>query len=265
MKPSDLYSAGRLSEAIAAQTEEVKKSPTDADRRSFLAELLCVAGELDRADAQLDALGKFATGASPGLPLMRQLVRAERARFEFHQQGRVPEMLVKPSEAVQLALRASIAIRGGDLPEAARLLEQSEAARPKVQGKCNGKRFEELRDLDDLNAGVLEVLTSTGKYYWVPLENVTSLEMERPARPMDLLWRPAALTVRDGPEGRVFIPSIYASHGVEHDELARLGRRTDWVGGEGEPVRGVGLRTLLVGEDALTILEIEALETDAQP
>src|SRR5262249_37023220 len=98
---------------------------------------------------------------------------------------------------------------------------------------------------------------------WVPLERVASCEFDAPARPLDLLWRPASLSVRGGPDGRVFVAAIYANHGTPRDDLARLGRRTDWIGGEGEPVRGVGLRTLLVGDEARTILEIRSLEFDA--
>ncbi len=262
MKPTELYSAGNLSQAIAAAVDEVKAAPTDTDRRSFLAELLCVAGELERADAQLEAIGKTTTGASPGLPMMRQLVRAERARIEFHSKGRLPEMLVKPTPAIELALKASIAIRESRMGDAALLLEESEAVRAKPLGKLNGKPFEDLRDCDDLTAGVLEVLTSTGKYYWVPIESVTSLELQRPTRPTDLIWRPASLSVREGPDGRVFISGIYASYGLPPDEAARLGRRTDWIGAEGEPVRGVGLRTFLAGDDAVTLLEIEHLSVE---
>ncbi len=262
MKPTELYSAGKLTEAIAAAVEDVKKAPTDLDRRSFLAELLCVNGELERADAQLDAIAKTTSGASPGLPLLRQLVRAERARVEFHSHGRVPELLVTPTPWIELALQASIAIREGRLSEAAKLLDLAEEKRVKPHGKLNGKPFDDLRDCDDLTAGVLEVLTSTGKYYWVPFENVAALEFEKPARPIDLLWRPAGLSVRGGPDGRVFVAMIYASHAVVQDDGSRMGRHTDWVGAKGEPVRGLGLRTWLAGEDALTLLEIEKLSVD---
>jgi type VI secretion system protein ImpE len=262
MKSTELYSAGRLTEAIAAATLEVKQAPTDTDKRSFLAELLCIAGELERADAQLDAIAKTGTGAAPGLALLRQLVRAERARAEFHAQGRVPEMLAKPTPATLLLLKASIAIREGRLGEAAAALEQAEEARVKPRGTLDGKPFDDLRDCDDLCSGVLEVLTSTGKYYWVPLEHVASLEFERPTRPIDLLWRPASLAVRGGPDGRVFVPAIYGSHGLAQDDASRLGRRTDWIGAQGEPVRGVGLRTFLAGDDVVTVLEIQRLTVD---
>jgi type VI secretion system protein ImpE len=66
MAPRDHYEAGRLKEAIAELNEEVKRHPTDSSRRGFLCELLCFAGELDRADLNLDALGHQDPQSAPG-------------------------------------------------------------------------------------------------------------------------------------------------------------------------------------------------------
>jgi RNA polymerase sigma factor for flagellar operon FliA len=41
------------------------------------------------------------------------------------------------------------------------------------------------------------------------------------------------------------------------DDQLRLGRGTDWQGPESGPVRGVGLRTFLAGEQDKTILELQ--------
>ncbi len=60
------------------------------------------------------------------------------------------------------------------------------------------------------------------------------------------------MEVRDGPEGEVFLPAIYAP--APEDAEARLGRRTGWS--DDEPVRGTGLRTFLVGEDPCPLMDI---------
>ena len=39
----------------------------------------------------------------------------------------------------------------------------------------------------------------------------------------------------------------------------RLGRMTDWRGGEGGPVRGVGQRMFVVGEEDRSIMELKEL------
>lgn len=43
------------------------------------------------------------------------------------------------------------------------------------------------------------------------------------------------------------------------DDALQLGRATDWIGEDGELVQGRGLRTLLVGDDDVSIMEIETL------
>jgi type VI secretion system protein ImpE len=264
MNARELYRAGRLDEAVAAQTEEVKQHPADSARRCFLGELLCLAGNLERADAQFEAIGKLDTKASPMLALLRQLVRAEKARQEVHFEGRAPEFLSGPDEHQKLCLQALVALRTGDDAEAGRLLAAAEEQRYAPKGRCDGQDFDDLRDLDDVSSGSLEVLTSTGRYLWVPFGSVETLELDKPTQPLDLLWRPATLTVREGPDGKVFLPVVYADRGEGVDDAARLGRRTDWIpAGSGGAVRGRGLRTWLVGEESRTLLEIGRLELRA--
>jgi type VI secretion system protein ImpE len=263
MTPSQLYEIGDLKGAIAAAIEEVKKTPMDTSKRGFLCELLCFNGDLERADQQLDTIGKQDAKAVLGLALFRQLIRAEQARQQFYSDGRLPEFLGEPTPALRLYLEASIAYREGNLADAARLLGEAEEARPHVSGSCNGHPIDDLRDLDDRTAGFFEVLTSTGKYYWVPIERVRQIEIKKPERPRDLLWLQASMTVSDGPEGDVYLPTIYAGTLADPDEKARLGRVTDWKGGDAAPVTGIGLRTYLVGDEAKTVLELSELELAA--
>jgi len=254
------FEAGKLQDAIKTMNAEVRAKPGDVDRRGFLAELLCFEGSLERADKMLDLIGTQDPAAALGLSLFRQQIRAEMARREFFGDGRVPEFLGDPPDHLKLHLEASLALREGEMATAAKLLADAEEQRPKVAGLCNGEAFDDMRDVDDVMAGFFEVLTSTGKYYWIPTESIATVEMHRPERPRDLIWRRAAMDVSEGPDGEVFLPVIYVTPGVEVDERTQLGRVTDYVGGEGEPVRGVGQRTFLIGEEAMPILEIQSLE-----
>jgi type VI secretion system protein ImpE len=242
---------------LAAALADVREHPTDTARRLFLAELMSFSGELERADNQLDALGHNDPQAMPLIHLFRLLVRAEQARQDFFAQGRMPEFPGAPDAVVRRLLEASIQVRQGALAEAVGLLEQVEEQRPKLAGECNGQPFGDFRDLDDLSCCILEVLTTNGQYYWVPLTRVESIEFREPARPRDLLWRRTHLVIRDGPDIEVFCPVVYAGSAAEADDMLRLGRATDWRGGDGTPVRGIGQRTFLVGEEATPILEIQ--------
>src|SRR3972149_7861010 len=194
MTAKEHYDSGRLKEAIATLGEEVKQHPQDVSRRGFLSELLCFAGDLERADLQLDALEHRDPQSALGISQFRQLIRAEQARQQFFSAGRLPEFLEQPSPVLKLHLEASIQIREDRAAEAVRLLEQAEAARPKLAGVCDGQPFDDLRDLDDLTSSFFEVLTSNGKDYWIPMERVERIEFRPPKRPRDLLWRGTLMT-----------------------------------------------------------------------
>jgi type VI secretion system protein ImpE len=248
-----------LNDALAASLQEVKAAPADKSRRGFLCELACFAGDFERADRQLDLLGDQDPQAALGVSLFRQLIRAEQARQQFFTEGRLPEFVAEATPVDKMHLEASILVRDGKPEEAAQLLAQAEEQRPKVAGTCDGRPFADLRDLDDLIGPVFEVLTSNGKYYWIPVDRVESIEFRPPQRPRDLLWRRARMIVHDGPDGEVYLPALYAgSHAAAEDGL-RLGRATDWAGGQGRPVRGSGQRTFLVGDEAKTLMEIQVL------
>jgi type VI secretion system protein ImpE len=260
----ELFEAGRLDDAIKALNEVVKANPRAIDPRGFLAELLCFTGNLERADLQLDIIAEQDPKLAMGVALFRQLIRGEQARRQFFADGRAPELLDAPPEHLKLHIEASVLVRGGNNAEAAELLAKAEEARPQVKGTLDGRAFDDMRDLDDLTASFFEVITSNGKYYLIPMERVASVEFRAPQRPRDLIWRPAQMSVVDGPDGEVFLPAIYVPpSGSSVDTAGLLGRSTDWVGGDNAPVRGIGQRTFLVGEESVPILQLGKIEFGA--
>ena len=167
MGPSELYQAGQLQEAIDAALSAVKKAPTDTGKRFQLCELFCFAGDLERADKQLDTIMQQTVEGAMEVTLRRQLVRAEMARQEFYKEGRLPEFVHDISDGLRLHLDASIAVREEKLTEAHELLEKAEELRPKLSGTCNDKEFDDFRDLDDMSACFMEALPGSGKYYYL--------------------------------------------------------------------------------------------------
>jgi type VI secretion system protein ImpE len=262
MNAKELFQAGQLDEAIAAAVEQVKRHPKDIGQRGFLCSLLCFAGNIERADVQLDAIGEQEPKAATEIALFRQLVRAEEARRQFFTEGRLPEFVAEPGPHVKRHLEASIYLRDGDAAKAVALLDEAQQCRPAVSGASGGEAFEDMRDMDDVTAVVFEVLTSTGKYYWIPMETVELIEFRPPEQPRDLLWRRAHMIVQGGPDGEVFLPALYCGSHEDADDRIRLGRYTDWRGGDDRPVRGLGLRTFLVGEHAKSIMELEEIAFD---
>lgn len=263
MTAKEHFEAGRIDDAVGAANEDVRKKPTDVGARAFLAELLCFAGDFERADKQLDALTTMVPETAVQVAMFRQLIRAEQARRDFFSAGRVPEFLHEPSETVRKHLEASICLREGDAARAAALLAEAEEQRTAARGECDGTAFDDVRDLDDLTAPAFEVLTSTGKYYWIEFPHVDVVEFHPPESPRDLLWRRARMVVRGGPDGEVFLPVIYVAPDGDLDDALKLGRATDWRGGDGEPVRGVGQRTLLIGDDDRPLMTLKELTFQA--
>ena len=149
--------------------------------RTFLFELLCFAGEYDRAEKQLDILAQRGNEAELGALLYRAALHAERTRDELFRKNEYP--------------RAAI---GGTEPSA-------------VSGTLNGAPFESLEDGDPRVGARLEVYAA-GQYLWIPFEHMESIEMQAPKRLRDLIWAPAL--VRTGPSfkdkelGEVLIPVL---------------------------------------------------------
>ncbi len=261
METLDHFKSGNLREAIKAATADVKAKPTDTDCRALLSDLHCFAGDYERADKHLEAITTLAPGAMIAVSLIRQLIRCEKWRLEFYREGRTPEFLGKPEPRLELQLRASIEMREGNLEEASKLLAEAEEMRSELAVESGETKYSDLRDCDDLLAGVFEVFTSTGKYYWIPMERVLELEPRPIERPRDYLWRQFRMEVKDGPEGEIYLPSIYCSENLDmadHDaDPARLGRVSEFT--ETEPVRGIGRRLFLLGDEAVTVDQLPAL------
>jgi type VI secretion system protein ImpE len=254
---TELYRAGRLQAAVDAQLQDVKAHPADHGKRVFLFELLAFAGDLERARRQLDAVTYPDPDREVAVQQYRKLLDAEDHRARVFRDGVMPEFLIPAPDWVYPRLEAVNALRAGKPADAKALLDKSDAAAAPVAATLNGKPADGLRDCDDLFGPVLEVLAHGG-YYWLPLEQVESVTANPPKFPRDLLWVPVKLTVKDGPAGDAFLPARYPLVTDASDEL-KLGRATDWRQDADGPVRGVGLRLLLAGDDAVPLPEVRQL------
>lgn len=257
MKADALFREGRLQEAVDAQIQEVKANPGDQNRRLFLFELLAFTGDLDRARRQAEALSYDDPELEMAAVSYRKLLEIEEARRQLLSDTLKPQFLTEPPEHVKLRLEAINRMREGRQAEAAELLEKANAA--PVRGMLNGKPFESLRDADDLFGTVLEVV-GQGTYYWVPLEEIETLQASPPRFPRDLIWYPARISIRSGAAGDVFLPALYPNTHEHADNQVKLGRMTDWKSADGGPVLGMGLRTFLADEDDVPILEFRELK-----
>lgn len=227
MNAQTLYREGRLGEAIQAAGAQLRDDPSNQQLRTFLFELLCFAGEYDRAEKQLDVLAQGDKDREVGVLLYRGALAAEQTREDMFAKGNFP---LAPANA-----------------------------KP-VGGTLNGRPFESIEDADPRVGARLE-LFAAGNYMWIPFEHVSSLTMEAPKRLRDLLWAEARLAT--GPDcqlfdlGEILIPVLSPRSCRHSDEQVRLGRMTVWEQEEG-PVP-YGQKILLVDGEEVPLLEVRTL------
>lgn len=248
----DLIRAGDLDGAVAAAIEAVRAEPAEARHRLALAEVLILSGDFERADTHLNAAQGLDTSWGMAVALTRQLIRAATWRRETFDAGRPPELVTERTRAVDDALAVLLAERDGGTT-----VVEDDPVLATLSGNVDDRRFAGWRDADDRTAGVLEVLTSTGNYVWIPFEHVIAIRLEPVARLRDTIWRPAEVDVRDGPSGIVYLPAIYHAAPGGLSAAHQLGTATDWV--EGARVTGLGLRTWLVGDEAVSPTDFTTL------
>lgn len=265
----ELFEAGRLDDAVKAQTEDVRARPSDPERRYVLFALLCFQGDLKRANLQLDAL---AVGGSGGgvieqrTLLLRGLLVAEAERRGVLDGSAKPLLAPDSPPPVAKRLEALERLRVKDPEGAERTLDEAISATTLVSGRVNGQPFEAIRDTDDMLGSVLE-LYAAGRCLWLDWSQVRRLEIPKPESLLDLLWAPAKLLDARGNDAHVHVPALYAGSHASSDDRLRLGRLTDWDESRGAGiVRGVGQKVILtVQGDAETehgILDLRSLEVD---
>ena len=82
MTARELYQAGKLDEAVGAECR-LRNYPEDVKRRTFLFELLCFAGNFDRAEKQLDILSREPRSDDRGDAVSRGVARGAYRREMF--------------------------------------------------------------------------------------------------------------------------------------------------------------------------------------
>lgn len=251
-------SENALDEALDAAKAHLKSNPSDKDGRNLYIDLLVLAGDYERADNQCSLAVTFAPDATMGFALLRNELRGMAARDAWFATGAVPEFPQGPSELDRIAIRVGIAHRMGDSAEAKAELERLEELRGERGLVLNGKRVSDFRDLDDRTPHALEVIMTGGAYLWVDFAKIAGLTIEPIARPRDLAFRRAELSLIDGAVAPVLLPAIY--HGTGTEDLLRLGRETDWVEEPTGITTGRGQRCFLAGDDLASLHDTESLE-----
>jgi type VI secretion system protein ImpE len=225
----ELYQAGRVDDAVQALGSALRADPADVRARTFLFELLCFAGEYERAAKHLDVIADSNKEAGMGALLYRSALHAERTRQDlFLAVGQV----------------------AGPPPAST------------VAGTVNGQPFTSISDADPRVGARLEVFAA-GQYTWIPFAQLSEVRVEEPQRLRDLLWAPARVkagpTFRDFEFGEVLVPAVAPLSWRHADWQVRLGREVDWQTlPDGDEVP-LGPKMLLIDDELIPILEVREL------
>jgi type VI secretion system protein ImpE len=226
---TDLLKAGKLNDAIQSVIQTVRDAPTDDKARTFLFELLCFAGEYDRAEKHLDALLENKTETLHGSLLYKAALHAQRTRESFYANKEYQN--------------------------------SSAETAPAVSASINGKQYENVRDADPRIGARLEVFAG-GSFMWIPFKHLERVEIEKPKRLRDLLWTPSrVVNVSTFQEelGDVLLPAITAEATRDESELVKLGRETYFGVDEDGLEIPVGQKLLLADDEEIPLLEVREL------
>lgn len=228
MTPKQLFDAGRVKEAEKALSAYLRDNPGDLRQRTFLFELLCFAGEYDRAEKHLNVLAQAGGPSELGAVMYFSALHAERSRNDLFRKAEFPSTEI-----------------------------------PASPGTLNGEPFSSISDADPRIGRRLEVYAA-GAYLWIGFEYIERIIMGPPRKLRDTLWAPA--TVLTGPSfketelGEVLIPVIYPFSWKNPDENVWLGRVTDWVEDEQGAEFPVGQKMLMIDDKEVPLLEVRTIE-----
>ncbi|WP_149981868.1 type VI secretion system accessory protein TagJ [Pseudoalteromonas rhizosphaerae] len=253
-KIHSLIREGKLAEALAFCATELQDEPLNFDIRSIYAELLCINGELEKADKQIDFMVQKNPEFAVGAVNLRHLIRAQQSRIDFYQGNGIPKLFHDADELDTLFLKMHVALQEGEIEQAAGFAKEMEELR---SSQDDGSA---ARDLDDTLSPYLELLGTNGEFYLANFNEIDSLKIEPVESLLESIWLRVEVTINGGPSGTAHIPLIYTN---SESDLEKLGQVSDWIELKAEFMIGKGMKMVFVNDEAITIpnLRINSLET----
>ncbi len=257
--------AGDPRGALKRLTEAVKAKPADGHLRIFLAQLLCVLGQWERAHTQLNVVADMDALAIPMRETVGHAIRCELIRAKVFAGERTPMVFGQPDEWLALLIESMLQAGQGNQPLAQDLAARAFDAAPAVGGKINDEqRFEWIADADSRLGPVLEACVN-GRYYWVPFSRLSKVSFDPPEDLRDCVWMPAQLTFANGGETVALVPTRYPGSQDSQDGLICLARKTEWTEAGADRFFGSGQRVLATDAGDHDLMSIRSIELDELP
>lgn len=258
MLAEDLLKQARLSEALSALQDAVRKDASNPRLRVFLFQLLCVMGDWKRAVDQL----AVASQIDPKNLLMAQMykpaIMCELLRADVFRGVRSPMILGEPEPWIGSMVQALGHDARGEHAAAASLRSGALDSAEAHAGTIDDVPFDWIMDADSRLGPLLEVIMD-GKYYWVPWSRVSEVVLEPPADLRDAVWTPAMVTLATGATQPALIPTRYPGSEGSEDGALRLARRTDFAEPAPGSCLGAGQRVFATSADDHPIMSVRRI------
>ena len=248
--------------ALKALQTDIRANPADAKKRIFLFQLLCVLGSWERALNQLTAIGEMDALALPMVQTYREAIKCEMLRAEVFAGTKVPMLFGQPDTWTALLIESMLREGKGEKAQAKQLRDQSFDLAPACKGTADGQPFEWIADADMRLGPVLEAVIS-GKYYWIPFDRLTTIQIEAPADLRDQVWMPANFMFSNGGESVGLIPTRYIGSAESGDGALALSRKTEWLESVEGFYTGLGQRLFSTDQGDLPLMDIRRIDIEA--
>ena len=250
---------GDLQGALTLLQQQIRQNPADAKLRVFLFQLRAIMGQWERALNQLDVAGELDAGVLAMVQTYREALQCEVLRAEVFAGKRSAMIFGQPDGWLALLMEGQRLTAECAYEQAKTIFDQTLDAAPPISGQIDGVPFDWIMDGDTRLGPVLEAVVN-GRYYWIPLHRIRSIDIEKPEDLRDLVWMPAHFTWANGGEMVGLIPTRYPGSESATDPLLSLARKTEWL----EPVPGLylgqGQRMLLTEGGEFPLMDVRRIE-----
>ncbi len=256
--------AGDPRAALAQLTIAVRAKPADAKLRIFLAQLLCVLGQWERAHTQLNVVADMDGETAAMRETVGHAIRCELMRAKVFAGQRTPMVFGQPDEWLALLIESMLQKGQGNDAMAADLAGRAFDAAPEVSGRLDGQAFSWIADADSRLGPVIEACVN-GRYYWVPFSRLSSVVFDPPEDLRDCVWTPATLMFSNGGETVALVPTRYPGSELSDDGAICLARRTEWQDIGDSRFAGLGQRVFATDAGDHDLMTIKSIELDDVP
>jgi type VI secretion system protein ImpE len=255
MLAEEYFRDGNLQGALEDLQEQIRNHPENSRYRIFLFQLLTVLGQWKRALSQLNVLDKLEKDTWPMVQMYREAIQCEVLRAEIFAGRQQPLIFGEPPPWMAWLLESLRLTAEAQYEQAVSLRDQAFDLADESSGTIDDQPFKWIADADSRLGPVLELIVN-GRYYWAPIQQIRTINVNPAEDLRDLVWLPAQFTWVNGGEALGLIPTRYPGSENAQDSDIQLARTTQWKELTDGVYQGLGVRMLTTDQDDYPVVNI---------